>query len=458
MKVIISLTTIPPRFEYLSATVASLKRITKCSEIWVNIPKKYNRFPDWDGVLPWNASDLGVVINRECEDLGPGTSAFGPLGNTDASIIVVVCDDTIYPINLIHSLLECYFRGNRDSAWGLSGFNFNTYFNNEYPRVHGSTVDILEAYGACLYNIKWLIDIEDEFKELLSITWNDDMLISNLLEKKGISRCTLSKPNCNIQHLNQLEYGFREDALHHIAAKDAGTPETSHTKNNIKILSDLEKIDKKYFKYHHPSISYAITVCNESRELYALLSFLIALKDPVDEINVLVDSSKNDTPTLNVLDRFRENVTINNREFDGDFAAHRNYHNSLCKGDWIFVIDADEMPRESFIKSLKGCMNELLCDIIYVPRINIIPGFTMSWLEKLKLKINELGWINWPDMQGRIYRNKSDIFWDNKLHEKVTGSDKVSAVESIPANALWHIKSVERQNNQNDFYNLIIKK
>ena len=82
----------------------------------------------------------------------------------------------------------------------------------------------------------------------------------------------------------------------------------------------------------------------------------------------------------------------------------------------------------------------------------------MSWLEKLKLKINELGWINWPDMQGRIYRNKSDIFWDNKLHEKVTGSDKVSAVESIPANALWHIKSVERQNNQNDFYNLIIKK
>ena len=37
-------------------------------------------------------------------------------------------------------------------------------------------------------------------------------------------------------------------------------------------------------------LSYAITVCNESKELYSLISFLKKVKDPSDEINILVDS------------------------------------------------------------------------------------------------------------------------------------------------------------------------
>ena len=37
-------------------------------------------------------------------------------------------------------------------------------------------------------------------------------------------------------------------------------------------------------------LSYAITACNESKELYALISFLKSVKDPEDEINVLLDT------------------------------------------------------------------------------------------------------------------------------------------------------------------------
>ena len=419
MKVIISLTTIPPRFEYLPATVASLKNITKCSEIWVNIPNKYNRFPGWDGVLPWNATDLGVVINRECEDLGPGTSAFGPLGNTDASIIVVVCDDTIYPINLVHSLLECYIRDDQCSAWGLSGFNFNTYFRGIHPRRHGHTVDILEAYGACLYSTKWLSKIVDEFKELLVVTWNDDMLISNLLEKEGIKRRVRVDDECNLFQLEQLDYGFKEDALYHIASKECGIGEASHKNNNRKILDNLDKIEKKYFTSYEPKISYAITVCNESREIYSLISFLIKVKDYNDEINVLVDSSNVDDETLNVLNRFGDHIVVNHRAFGGNFAEHRNYHTTLCTGKWIFVIDADEMPQEDFVERLKGILKIIKHDILYVPRINICPGFTKDWIASLKFGTNTMGWINYPDYQGRIYRNIPDIYWDGKLHESI---------------------------------------
>lgn len=456
MKIIISLTTIPPRFKYLLETIKNLRKIDKCSEIWVNIPQKYNRFPDWNGELPSGLNNSGAIINRACEDLGPGTSTFGPLDKTDATELISVDDDTVYPTNLVHSLLECYIRNDKSSAWGLSGFNFDKYFKGEYPRGDGTSVDVLEGYGACLYKIEWLFKINQDFKELLSVTWHDDMLISNLLECIGIERRTLYKTECNIQHLKQLSYGFTDDALHHVAAKDAGTSETSHTKNNIKILSDLEKIGKKYYKYHHPSISYAIMVCNESRELYSLLSFLIKVKDPNDDINILVDSSKWNTPTMDVIDEFIEHVTVNKREFDGDFASHRNYHNSLCEGDWIFVIDADEIPRESFIKNIKSILLKSNFDILYVPRINICPGYTVEWLNKVKLNVNSMGWINWPDNQGRIYKNDDKIYWDNKLHERVTGSNNIAKVEDSPENALWHIKSVERQTKQDNYYKNLV--
>ena len=39
-------------------------------------------------------------------------------------------------------------------------------------------------------------------------------------------------------------------------------------------------------------LSYAITVCNESKDLYSLISFLKRVKDEEDEINVLVDTKQ----------------------------------------------------------------------------------------------------------------------------------------------------------------------
>ena len=49
-------------------------------------------------------------------------------------------------------------------------------------------------------------------------------------------------------------------------------------------------------------LSYAITVCNESKELYSLISFLKKMKDSEDEINILVDSLHVTTNVRNVLE------------------------------------------------------------------------------------------------------------------------------------------------------------
>lgn len=249
MKVILSITSIPTRFQYLKPFVDHLKEIKGCEEIWVNIPMKYKRFPEWDGVFPYATFGERVIINRDCEDLGPGTQAMGPIGKTDADMILYVNDDTLYRDDMGLHLLECFDNEGGQSVWGLSGFNFESYFRGVYPREHGQPVDVLESYGSCLAKTEWLEKILPEFRELYAVTWNDDMLLSNLYEKYGIKRRTCCTRECNLGQLRQLNYGFGDDALHYLAAKDSGTEAPNHTENNKKILRDLKSIGKNYFKY-----------------------------------------------------------------------------------------------------------------------------------------------------------------------------------------------------------------
>lgn len=195
-------------------------------------------------------------------------------------------------------------------------------------------------------------------------------------------------------------------------------------------------------------ITYAICVCNEHVELNSLLSFLTKTIDDEDEINILVDTGKVTDEVKRVLDAFKERIIINERQFCGNFSEHRNYHITKCSGEYILVLDADEIPQEKLIKEIKGFKS----DILYIPRINIIPGCTTEWCNKMNFVVNHVGWINWPDYQGRFFKNNGDIKWDMGLHERLIGSQNVGRLEPNPNIALWHIKSVEKQEKQDVFY------
>jgi glycosyltransferase involved in cell wall biosynthesis len=195
-------------------------------------------------------------------------------------------------------------------------------------------------------------------------------------------------------------------------------------------------------------ISYAICVCNEHSELNSLLSFLSRVADNEDEINILVDSGKVTDEVRDVLKKFEKRIVVNERKFCGNFSKHRNYHITKCKGEYIFVLDADEIPQEALVKNIRNFDS----DILYVPRMNIIPGHTEEWCKRMKFSVNEVGWINWPDYQGRYFKNNGKILWSLGLHERLIGSDKVAQLQAIPQLALWHVKSVEKQDKQDAFY------
>jgi len=195
-------------------------------------------------------------------------------------------------------------------------------------------------------------------------------------------------------------------------------------------------------------ISYAICVCNEDREVKSLINFLLKVKDEEDEVNILLDSKNGTTEVRSVLESFGDKIVVNEREFDGKFSDHRNYHATKCSGDYIFAIDADEMPQEGLIRNIKTFDG----DIMYIPRINICPGYTAEWITDYKFNLNEMGWINYPDYQGRYYKNNEQIKWSSDLHERLTGSDQVARLDPNPLVALWHIKTVERQDKQRAYY------
>ena len=240
MKVVISLTSIPSRFPNLQCIIDQLAQQT-CHEIWVNIPWSYARFPEWDGTVPYiSASKL--KINR-CEDLGPGTKVIPTAALLDPEdIIVYLDDDTNYDSKLVTNLLK-WFRTDEKSAWGLSGFTFENYFQRMYPRQHGFPMDVLEGYGAVIVKAGWIQKMTEEFKELHAESKAaDDVILSNLLLKQGVHLRTVYTPECHAGQIQQLQYGFGTDALHNQF-------QGGHHENYMNVIKSLEVKGKSYFKY-----------------------------------------------------------------------------------------------------------------------------------------------------------------------------------------------------------------
>jgi hypothetical protein len=209
-------------------------------------------------------------------------------------------------------------------------------------------------------------------------------------------------------------------------------------------------------------ISYAITVCNEFIEIQRLLSFLIANKRIEDDIVVLVDLTKNE-PTSELLRYLHQlsstnHITLVEDNFAGHFANWKNRLTNACTGDYIFQLDADEMIDEYVCRLLPQVLEHNQVDVIRVPRINTVSGLTAEHVTKWGWQVNEKGYVNFPDYQWRIYRNTPNIKWINAVHEVLDGYQTISHLPATETQIEWcliHAKTIERQEQQNIFYNTL---
>jgi glycosyltransferase involved in cell wall biosynthesis len=202
-------------------------------------------------------------------------------------------------------------------------------------------------------------------------------------------------------------------------------------------------------------ISFAITVCNELDEIKRLLPFLLEHKRIEDEIVILFDEKNGSKEVLDFLLPFniKPNVqTWRSFEWNDNFADWKNILNNHCSGDFIFQLDADEMLDEYLVKNVVTIleMNQHV-DVIFVPRINTVDGLTQEHIKMWNWRIDENNYVNFPDMQGRIYRAK--MSWYGKVHEKIIGGQYFSSLPTNPVYCIKHHKTIERQEKQNKFYN-----
>ena len=203
-------------------------------------------------------------------------------------------------------------------------------------------------------------------------------------------------------------------------------------------------------------VSYAIPVCNELVEIKKLLNFLEKYIDKEDEVVVLFDTHNGSQSVENYLRAKSVNPTFFQwypYHFDGHFANMKNHLKSLCTGDWIFQIDADELPHESLITNLKELLKlNPTTEMFLVPRVNTVDGLTQEHINKWRWNINEKGWVNWPDYQTRIIQNSPKIKWQNKVHEQIVGISTKGALPMEEEWCLYHPKNIKRQETQNNFY------
>jgi glycosyltransferase involved in cell wall biosynthesis len=201
-------------------------------------------------------------------------------------------------------------------------------------------------------------------------------------------------------------------------------------------------------------ISYAILTHNEGQYVETLLSFLTNNKRLIDEI-VVVDDYSNDELTKSILDKYKDQINLQYRTFDGDH-TQKNYLNSLCTGDYILQLDADELIKPEFIEMLPQILeNNDKTDLFIMPRINTVEGLTQEYIDKWGWNVNEKGWVNFPDWQMRLYRNCDWVKWDGLLHSKIEGHKTYVFLPPEELFCILHPKQLERQVIQNDLYDKI---
>lgn len=233
---VISLTTIPPRFDLIGPALETLlAQKADIESIRLYVPQAYRRFPDYDGAAP--KVPAGITLRRPAADLGPASKVLfcaRELRGTGQSILF--CDDDkLFPedwaATLTHAAREypgraiCLQGGHLTDLgfsrpakdWGLPRCVRNSkvlsprYIRQRVVQMVGNLVretprpkpvfkefgspgivDFFEGFRGVLVKPEWF---DDPCFDLRPITWAvDDMWLSGHLARRNVPIWVLAAP------------------------------------------------------------------------------------------------------------------------------------------------------------------------------------------------------------------------------------------------------------------------
>lgn len=202
-------------------------------------------------------------------------------------------------------------------------------------------------------------------------------------------------------------------------------------------------------------INFAITVHDEVKEIEHLI---IHLRNHAHfPYRIIVQQDTKDTPQAKKVTEYlkqQDDIFYITYTFQGDFSDFKNNLNNHCHEDYIFQIDADEYPSEFLLKNLPQLLDlNPGVDLFFLPRVNTVEGITPEHIQRWGWRY-EGGLVNYPDYQGRIYRNDPErIKWVGRVHEKIQGHRTYTYLPALKGKwDLYHSKTIERQEKQNELY------
>ena len=244
-------------------------------------------------------------------------------------------------------------------------------------------------------------------------------------------------------------------------------------------------------------ITFAVTVCNELSEFVRLTAIIGDY--PNSQLLIQSDANRVTPEVLGAIEQVKSthnNVDHYSIPLDNeDFGAFKNKLFDNARGEWIFQIDADEYPCVYLLDVLPEILESNAdTDVLLVPRLNYVRGLTEDHVREWGWKLSTFGddnhlvvlpytidpgymelirkygrvmpsdtgevvceepVVNFPDYQWRLYRNKPEIRWVNRVHERLIGFTSYTALPSDPDYCLIHRKEISRQEKQNERYSKI---
>lgn len=157
----------------------------------------------------------------------------------------------------------------------------------------------------------------------------------------------------------------------------------------------------------------------------------------VDEI-IIVDGGSKDR-TIKIARKHNAKVFV--KKWNEDYSAQRNFGLSKAKGDWVLVMDADEMFEPKLLNGLqKWARNKEGIDMFAFPRKNYLDGKQTT---------------SYPDRQYRFFKNSRSIRYKGRIHEKPEGFKFEACPRFVN---IIHKKSSKRQARQSAYYKYLANK
>ena len=165
-------------------------------------------------------------------------------------------------------------------------------------------------------------------------------------------------------------------------------------------------------------ISAVINTRNEERNIVRCLR---AIHPFVEEI-VVVDMESKDR-TRQLARKFTKKIyTHKNVDY---VEPARNFAIEKATGDWIILLDADEIVPEELGLKFRRLVDHATYEFYRIPRKNLIFG---RW-------VTHSGW--WPDYHIRFFK-KGIVRWENEIHSIPTTYGKGMDLQAEEKNALIH--------------------